>query len=160
MKHKMTTLVVCLLLTSCSLFMSTEDEIAETIEDFMESVAYDGARTAVNYYFRGDLKMDWISALRLVEVENGTANSCYDLKFKRVKEVHLLDDYTDVALALVAYEDKEATFVLHQMVSGDWKIYGMLEGDQLYLKEYIGEEDLFDLGIFTISDSELEDFGF
>ena len=72
----------------------------------------------------------------------------------------LLPDYSDIALIVADLGDggELMSYVLHFDVSEEWKIYYAESKDLTLIKGFINDEMLQSIGIFTITDSEAEDY--
>ena len=159
MKTRQTILIttVIVVLSSCQLWLSAEQEVIYTIEDYIECINTKGNKTAVRKYCRGPIKEELSNLYSFLELANDDSEERANVRFKEVHKVAFLPDYSDVALALVKYEQGEMTYLLHQELSNQWKIYYIHEGDYTELIDFITADSLAELGIFTVSDSELDD---
>lgn len=148
-------------LSSCQLWLTAEEEVIYTIEDYIDCINTEGNKTAVREYCRGPIKEELSNLYSFLELGGSDTEERANVRFKEVHKVTFLPDYSDVALALVKYEQGEMTYLLHQEFSNKWKIYYMHEGDYTDFVNFITEDSLAELGIFTVSDSELDDlFGY
>ncbi|MGL5979534.1 MAG: hypothetical protein ACRCZY_01395 [Phocaeicola sp.] len=146
--------LVCLL-DSCGLTLTPEEKVSAAFEEFVTEMQHGNMREAVRTRCRGDMKKNYQMMLNIGVV---TEKDRPFKKYQGIKKLEFLPDYSDVALVVVDGDDgKLCTYVMHAEISGDWNIY-YLEGEDLtQIKHFIEDEDLVDVGIITVSDSEVGD---
>lgn len=78
--------------------------------------------------------------------------------YTAIQEIAFLPDYSDVAIVLANMSNNEPiSFILHFDNSESWKIYYAEASNLILLKNFINGDHLSEWGIFTISDSDMED---
>jgi len=150
-----------LALSSCNGKLQKAPDIEsakQAFEAFVQNMQSGNAQEAVRTRCRGRLKETLQKTLAFIDM-TGEKPQFYKT-YKGIIKAELLPDYSDVALLLVDMGDGGGpmSFVLHFDASEEWKLYYGESSDMTLVKGFITDEHLMEWGIFTVTDSEVEDY--
>lgn len=158
----------CLLIVSVSLFSScnggksqsapTLEGAKQAFEAYIEAIQGGNVQEAVRTHCRGKLKESQQTALAYMNMMGDKPQFLGNNT--SIVKAELLPGYSDVAILLVDMGDggEDMSYVLHYDESEEWKLYYGESSDLTLVKGFITDEVLMDWGIFTLTDSEVEDY--
>lgn len=132
----------------------------QAFETYIQEMQHGNAREAVRTRCRGTIKENMQNTIAMMDLMGGDEAPEYFKNYKGVVKAELLPDYSDIALIVADLGDggELMSYVLHFDVSEEWKIYYAESKDLTLIKGFINDEMLQSIGIFTITDSEAEDY--
>lgn len=148
-------IVICLFLNSCGIARSPEEEARNAFETFIKEMKEGNPQEGIRIHCRGQYKESMQNVLALANMFGESTAPFAD--YKGIIKVEIVPDYSDVALVVADIGNEEPmTYVLHLNESAEWKIYYAENKDLTLIKSFINNDMLQNIGIFTMSDSDVE----